>query len=278
MHKLLVLPSLVAGLLLSSCSVIQVSSMSREEESSSSIAPTSREKEKLISDLKENEYNLVPGNFVEKMNSFTTYKAVTEGETKASVLFITVPQKINVTVIKNEYSYLYNSSESSMYSSEHHAYYHDNKAVYKDKNDNDYNTSVLADYLNKYGTYPFNSSIEGYKIGGDAINEVTKLDMEGEYYRFKIAFDKEKATTNVRIQMKEFGALIDYPDFLSDIQVTLTLKNDYTPVKLELESRYKAAQSMGTASCHQQYTVTYSSFNESIEVPNLDTIKPYFDK
>lgn len=284
--KKLILPVLMSALFLSSCQAIEVASMSREDEEEPSSLITSYysgessvQEKNHISDLSENEYNLIPSKFVEKLKSCSSYKAVTVGQTDASVLFITVPQAINVTVIKGEYSYQYNSSESSMYSSEHNAYYHNNKAVYKDKNDENYITAEMNDYLDKYGTHPFSNSIEGYKYTNDAIVKIKKLknDDDGNY-RFTLYFDPVKATTNVRIQMKEFGNLTDYPEFKDNIQITLTLKDDFTPVNLELESRYKAAQSIGTASCHQKYTVTYSNFNENIEVPHLDTIIPLFGK
>ena len=133
----------------------------------------------------------------------------------------------------------------------------------------------MNDYLDKYGTYPFGNAIEGYKVTGDAIKSITKMAMAGENYRFKLIFDAEKATNNVKIQMKEFGSLDELPTF-TDITIIMTLQNDYTPVKLDLESHYKAKQGV-TTSCTQKYTVTFSNFNENIEVPNLDAVKDKFN-
>ena len=271
---------LLTPLMLSACTGGSSSSRSREDDSSStssiSSSSTSEDSssvvvEPLISDLSENEYNKIPENYLNKLRKYNTYKSVTTGETVSHVMFFDVTQKIDVTVIKSEYSYMTNASDSSMYSSYHEAYYHNDKAAYKNKGDDNYTVSSLTDYLNKYGIYPFEHSIEGYKISGDAITSITKEGQEGDTYKFKIVFDKDKATNNVSIQMKEFGELDDYPVF-DDIAITMTLKNDYTPIKLELESHYDAKKMVGT-SCHQTYTVTFSDFNADIAVPNLEAIK-----
>lgn len=181
-----------------------------------------------------------------------------------------------MTSIKGEYSYQHNASSSSSYSSEHTAYYHDDKVIYKNKSEKEYTSSSMDEYLDKYGTYPFNNTIEGYKISNEAITSVSKeISEQEDEYIFKLVFDPEKATNNVRIQMKEFGQLNDYPVF-KDISILLTVKNDYTPIKLELESHYKAKKIIET-SCHQQYKVTFSNFDEEIEIPDLESVKTLFE-
>lgn len=267
--KKTILLTLLPILMLTSCRVVEPEpSMSREEESS--IPSISPKDIKTASNLKDDELKDFTLYYLERMNSFSSYKAVTEGKTATSVLFINIDQIINVTAIKSEYSYQHNSSESNMYSSEHFAYYHNNKALFKNKNDTDYTLNSMNDYLTKYGIYPFGNSIEGYKTTGEALLSISR-EQSGENYTFTMSLDPIKATTNVKIQMKEFGSLDDYPEF-SSITLIVTVKDDFTPVTISLDSRYKAQQ-FATASCHQTYTVTFSSFNENIEIPNLNEVK-----
>ncbi len=277
---------LLGAVLLTSCNKGgSKSSISRDRDSDDIIIPSSSATSEsgepeiytgpFVNELTEDKYSEFPINYLKRINQFKTYKAVTEGSTKTSMSFFDVTQVINVTAIKSEYSYLYNSSSSSFYSSQHDAYYHGDKVVYKNKGDSDFTVSTLETYLDKYSTYPFETRMEGYKVTGDALTSVSKLENDGDNYRFKLSLDKEKSTTNVRIQMKEFGQLDDFPTFES-IELTLTVKNDYTPVKIELDSKYKAKKMLDT-DCHQTYTVTFTNFNETIEVPNLDSVKGLFN-
>ena len=244
--------------------------LTREEESIEQ--PTST----LVGDLEENDYYQLPVNLVCKLYSSKSYKAITLGSSETNVPLVgDVTQKIDALAIKGEYSYFYNSSSSSTYTSEHEAFYYNDQAVYKNKNDKKYTTSSLRNYLNKYGIFPFGLSIEGYKVSRSSITSITKLPDEGDYYRFKIVFDKDKATNNVRIQMKALGDLTDYPVF-SEIEMVLTIENDYTPIKIDFSAKYKSKKVVET-SCHQQYTVTYSQFGETIDIPNLDNVKGLFN-
>ena len=228
-----------------------------------------------VSDLQESEYNLFTTNYLRRLTSYNTYKAVTSGQTVTKMILGNVTQTIDVTAIKSDYSYQYNASHSDYYSSEHIAYYHSNQAVYKNKGDSEYTKSSLEEYLNKYGVYPFENRIEGYKVTGEAVKSITQLDKDGENYRFHLVLDPVEATNNVIIQMREFGQLDDNPKF-SSIEMTLTVQNNYTPVKIELDSKYKAKKFLET-DCHQTYTVTFSNYNENIEVPNVESVKGLFN-
>ena len=286
---------LLGSLLLTGCSIVQEESSSELEDyeepeevepindNTSSNGESSEEESNvnLVSKLKKENYNLFPTYYLEKLSSYNSFKTVTSGTTESSVLFVTVNQAINVTAIKNgEYSYQYNKSESNMFSSEHTAYYHNDKAAYKEKNskgknDADYIVTSLDAYLTKFGIYPFANAIEGYITMGEALTNVARKKSSDENFVFKLTLDKEKATKNVKVQMKEFGALDKEPEF-SKIELTLTVKDDYTPVKIDLESKYTAKQG-ASASCTQKYTVTFSNFNEDIEIPGLDNIKGLLD-
>ena len=228
------------------------------------------------SEIEGNELKLLPKYVVNKLSSFESYKSVTKGSTIATVLFIKTTQPIDAETIKGkEYSYYRNESRSDIVSTAHLAYYHNDEAVYKINGEETYHTLPLEEYLNIYGTYPFENSLEGYSISYDAIKEVKRVESDVDY-KFQVTFDVYKSTNNVRIQMKVSGGLDDYPSF-SGIKMTITVKEDFTPVTLYLEAAY-TAKKIVESSCNQYYTVTYSNYNEDIEIENLEEAKEHFTK
>ncbi len=58
--------------------------------------------------------------------------------------------------------------------------------------------------------------------------------------------------------------------------MTLTFGEDFTLSTIALHSKYKAKKFL-TTDCEQNYLVTYSNYNENIEVPNLDSVKNLFN-
>ena len=252
--------------------VLPTPSTSKTDDSNNSNSDGSSEEEaqpKTASTLTKEEYKDFPIYYLQKLNSYESYKAVTVGSTVS----VGVTQTIDATVIKGEYSYYYNASNGVVNSS-HTAYYHNNQAVYQNLGDSDWTVKAIKDYLNIYGTYPFSNAIEGCSVKSDAIKSVTKLDSE-ENHVFKIVFNPSKATTNMKIQMKEFGGLKDLPTFNS-IDLTITVKDDFTPITIDLNSEYKALKMILPTTCTQHYVVTFSNFNESIEIPGLDAVKGKF--
>ena len=214
---------------------------------------------------------------MKKLSNYTSYKSETHGSTKAKVSILGIPieteQSIDVEVVKGEYSYLKNESHSSLVNTVHTAYFHDKDVV--SNNGNGYSKTTLSEYLNTYGTYPFDNAIEGYTISENSITSIENISEQGaENYKFKIVFNTENCTNNVKIQMREFGGLDDYP-VINKVEIVLTVQNNFTPISLDLESDYVAKKGM-ESSCHQAYTVTFSNFNEAIECPGLsDAIEQF---
>lgn len=230
---------------------------------------------KTVSELSESEYKNVPLYYLSKLSTYKSYKAVTKGSTVAQVLFIKVTQSIDVTTIKGEdYSYMKNESHSSQIDTSHEAWYHQDKAVYKDNGEESYHLITMTDYLTKYGTEPFEIAVEGYRIDDKSIKAVTKLESETNY-KFKVEFNVEEASKYVKVQMKQFGGLDEYPSIAS-VEMTITLQNDFTPLSLELTSYY-SAKKIASTDCTQNYTVTYSDYNQTIEIPGLNEAKPHFN-
>lgn len=254
----------------------EVSSTSTDESVSGSVTSTSEEKEPLVSDLTEENYKSFITYYRAKFNKFNSFKAKTEGVTKSSTFGIEVDQSILVDTIKaSDYTYMKNESHSSLVNTVHLAYYHDDKALYKDNDETNYHLKTLKDYLDKYGTYPLDKGIEGYKINDETILSIS-LAKDGDNYTFNLGLDPEKATTNVRIQMKQFGGLSDYPIF-SEMNLKVTVKNDYTPIKIEVDSKYQASMSIFTSDCHQTYTNTFSNINEELVIEDLNNVKDLFN-
>ena len=246
------------------------SKRNREEEPDLPDVPVG---EKTAGDLTEEEIKEFPVIFVKQLSSYTSYQALTDGHTIANVLGMDVDQTIVVNAIKSDYSYLKNESHSSMKNTVHTAYYHGSDAVFTDTST--YEKKTIAEYLQIYGTYPLDNSIEGYTILNNSVKSVVR-EKVGDNYKFSMVFDKDASTNNVKIQMKKFGGLDDYPTFKEDINIAITVKNDFTPIQLDLSSHYEAKLFM-PSDCKQNYTVTYSHFNETIDIPGLADVKDMFN-
>lgn len=295
--KKLVLPIAVASMLLASCGGA-TSSLSREPEfwpePTPSSLPASKESSQVelsseapeisaqnsastvqssapsvtVADLNADLSNFI-SLYMTKLSSFKSYKAVTKGSTKAKVLFIETDQSIDVTSIKADYCYLKNESHGAV-DSVHESYFHNGQALVKNQNETKFALVEMNQYLDSYGVNPYGYNIEGYSISGDAIASISKSETEKN--AFTIEFDKEKATNNVRIQMKAFGSLDDYPVFAS-AKVTIFVQDDFTPIKYQLVADYNAKRFGVPTDCHQEYEVTFSDFDSDIAAPNLAEIR-----
>ncbi|MCR4911478.1 MAG: hypothetical protein K5925_03025 [Bacilli bacterium] len=275
MKKLLTVLAISLPLILSSCGCHQRSE-ERERKDPDPIDQEPTPTEKSASTLTEEEHKDFPNLCINKLASYASYQASTDGSTDATVFGITTTQSIKVLSIKSDYSYVKNESHSDLVNTVHTAYFHDGKAVYSDGGD--FKTSTLTDYLKVYGTYLLDRAIEGYTIDEKSITNVEKVESEQDY-AFKITFDPVEATNNVKIQMAKFGGLDDYPSF-SKVELVITVKDDFTPVSIKLDAYYSAIKTMiiqVTTDCHQHYTVDFSKYNETIGIPGLDdSIKQKF--
>lgn len=285
-HPLLLVLSLFA---LTGCSIVEPEpEASREEdivleedssenaEQSSGESKETKKEIKTVSDLTADEYKSFPVYYLKKLNSFASYKAVTEGKTTPSFTIGSLGvQSIASTAIKtSDYQYYYTDSDGTVHS-QHTCYYHNDQAVYKNVDETEFTVKSMKEYLGLYGTYPFANAIEGFNVKADNILKVQKKDST-ENHVFYLKLSHKEAASNVKIQMKEFGGLKNQPSF-SNIELTITVKEDFTPITIDLKSTYYAELKSGLGStCNQTYTVTFSNINEEIEIPGLDAVKNKF--
>ena len=219
------------------------------------------------------DYSDFVSKYMRRHTSLSSYKAVTVGSTKAKVWFIETTQSIDVTAIKGEYSYVKNESHGAV-DSVHEAYFHQNKAAVKNLGESEFKPVAFDDYLDTYGVNPFGYNIAGFATSNEAITSIERTTEEG--YAFKLTFDPQKATTNVRIQMKAFGGLDDYPNF-SNIAITIHVQCDFTPIKHVVVADYQAKRFGVGTDCHQEFTVSFSSINQTVKIPGLEAVRSLLD-
>ena len=217
--------------------------------------------------------NQIPTKFVDKLVALTSYKAVTAGQTVSNVFGLEVVQAIDCVLIKDgEKSYFNTKSESSLVKTSLISYFFNGNVNYKYK-DADYTKADLITYLNKFGVYPVGRFIEGFKVSAETVRSVEKVASETNYC-FKITFDNDNSADAVKVQAKEFGGLNDYPTF-SLIELTVTMDNCFSPIKVELTTEYKAKLIIETE-CKQHYVVNYTDVNGTVTIPdeqNFDNLK-----
>ena len=280
-HRLLLTLSLLS---LASCSGQTSPALSRVTHSSETSSEEASIEEGSVeissssaqdADLPAEDVAKFPSLYCDHIAKYHSYRAITKGKTVADLGFMKTEQSIDVDAIKGEYSYVKNISDSDLVHTYHQAYFHQDKALYRDSDSGDFTVSNKDAYLDIYGVDPFARCIEGYEIGEGCVTSVERVASD-KGYAYKITFDNEKATINVRIQMKKFGDLKDYPAF-SKIEATVTVAKDFTPISIHVDAQYRATKNALlfdiNTDCTQDYDVTFSSFDEDIAIEGIETAK-----
>ena len=206
-----------------------------------------------------------------KMASYRSLKRVSSGKTLSKVLFIDSEQSIDVLAVKNgEYSYLNNESHGVVNTS-HTAYFRGENALVKDNSATSYTAMAMGDYLAKYGVDPFNDVFEGFSVREETVKAFSVEAVGDGTYKAKLELNPDNAANNVKIQMKQFGGLDEYPTFKT-IGITFHFGADLAPIDTVLHSEY-TAKLFVASECTQDYTVTFSELDGDPEIPNLESIK-----
>ncbi len=215
--------------------------------------------------------------FLQKQTELTSYKIVTEGKAVADIAGY--EQDIHNTTYKNGEDFLNEaSSDSVLVKMKHQAFSKNGTVVYRDGFDGELKVATKEDYKKVYGFTADDVALGGYILNNKTVRYAKLEKAEGETltYYFRLAGDlskesgaaTESATTGVRLQAKAYGSLDDIPAF-SDVDVTLTLKKDWTPVSYTSECSYDCKKVLNM-SIKQTLRCTYTDVNGTVSIPSVE--------
>ena len=209
-------------------------------------------------DVNKYENNDIPFIFLEKLSRLRNYEKETIGETTAKAL-ITYTQKINNLYVSiNEEKHLITRSNSLLVNVYHEAYFDNDGVRYKEKENSDFVKISTDEYIDIYGYLPDSYMLEGFVLSSESVISITKLD--SDYYKYEIVLNGEIGSSALKKQMVKYGDLSANPVF-SSVVITITIKEDFTPITIELSSDYQVEYNvLGKVNCHQNYIVTYKFY------------------
>lgn len=207
--------------------------------------------------------------YLGKQKQFGSYKMETSGTTKAEKGFIKYEQALYSTTLKNGNEYFQQSqSNSDFVKMSHQSFAKGDKIVYRNALSGNLNVSAKKAYKEVYGISPDDVALGGYIMNAKSIKFAEKTAEKDGILTYRFVLDGKEAGNNAVRQMKEFGGLNGYPVFES-LTLYLTLKNDWTPVTLVVESKYNISINvLGNLSCTQKITSTFSKINEKVDIPD----------
>lgn len=213
--------------------------------------------------------------YLYRQSQFSSYKITTTGSTYASKGIINYTQKIDNVAVKHADEYFAQAVSSSSFVNMSHQSFSKtvdgvSKVAYRNDLSGDISTASRADYKTVYGIAPDDVALGGFIINDNTVQSfsVDLSDKSNLKYVVTLKADSDEGLGAMRTQMKQFGGLDNLPVF-SSVKLTLTLKNDWTPVSLTTESAYSISISvLGEMDCTQKITATYSAVNGSVEIPD----------
>ncbi len=227
------------------------------------------ETNKSVSDLKENPNSVVYAYINNLTNKVKSYHSETNGYLNAQILFINYRVDFSSSLDRSgEYHYAKEDSHSTFVNVETESFYRKDKVAFTE-NMKDYKVYSMEDYKKVYYT-PYQALITGYLFSDESILASSLVSEENGEYTFKYLLDNDKATPFVKGYMKETGSLVNYPTF-NKIEMQITMKNDFTPVKIVVDAVYLAAKPIiGSGTCTQHVETLFNKVNEEVEVKNLE--------
>lgn len=197
--------------------------------------------------------------------AFIQKQSEREGYTIESENVITVQSLVNLTqtvrdtTVKREGEYLQETvSDTFLVRATRQTYLSGEKVAYRYGIAKEPYSATREEYKAVYGVAPDDLALDGFLCNGETIRFAEKAATSGDTLTYRFVLDGEKAGGNVKKQLFQLCNLKSEPAF-SSVQITLTVKKDWTPVKTVTSAEYTAdVPLLGTTKCLMKKTSTYS--------------------
>lgn len=191
------------------------------------------------------------------------YRREDSGTTVAKIGFIKYTQKISsLTVFSGKDFYNTSLSDSAIVHSSHEVRARNGVLTVTGEN-----APYTEDsYRAAFGIVPSDALLCRFVVNEDTLLSAEKIGQEGDVltYRFVLS---PAAAEGIRNQMQKFGGLKKLPVFHT-IEITLQLKNDWTPLSTDLYAVYDIVLPvLGATTCTEQLHHEYTSYGKAEMLP-----------
>lgn len=219
--------------------------------------------------LKKKDYKSIAYAFIYNIKEgLQSYESNSSGTVKAKVAMFDYNINYESCIHKKgNVFYSKDHSKSTFTTLDNEFYQIDKEKIVASRDLKKYEVYTVEEY-NKMSYAMTQYLIMGYVFNDQSIINTEVISDRGEETSIKYTLDNELATKFVKTDMKVNGGLTTYPKFES-IQITLVMKNDFTPVSYSIDAIYEAsAPIIGSARTTQQGECIFSKVNENITIPN----------
>ena len=219
--------------------------------------------------LKKKDYKSIAYAFIYNIKEgLQSYESSTTGTVKAKVaIFDYDIHYETVTHKKGNVFYSKDHSKSTFTTLDNEFYQVGRDKILVSRDLKKYDVYTVEEY-NKVSYAMSQYLVMGYVFNDESIVNTTVVSDKGEDISIRYTLDNELATKFVKTDMKVNGGLTAYPKFDS-IDLTLTMKKDFTPVSYHIDAVYEAsAPVIGSARTTQVGDCIFSKVNGAVTIPN----------
>ena len=197
----------------------------------------------------------------------TSYESTGTGSSVTKKI-ITYTQTTGGRVVKKDGMYYSESTSNSTFVNvRHEAVVKGNNLTYRNDGGS-INTTTRQEYVKTYGVTP-DKLLTGHVYNPETVTNAKLAKIENGLYYFTFELDKNKSTTILKYQMKQFGGLSNYPTFKENATVTLVINERFYPVSVKYSSKYTVNIAvLGDCNCTETNEITFFSFNDNTTIPD----------
>ena len=224
--------------------------------------------------LKKKDYKSVAYAYIYNIKEgLTSYESETNGSLKAKIMFFDYNIKYSsITYKSGSTFYSKDDSTSTLMNVQNEFYMTSREKILVSRDLKKYDVYTMEDYSKV--SYSVNQyTIMGYVFNDESIISTELLSDKDDNVSIKYTLDNDKATNLVKVDLKATGGLSSYPSY-EKIEITLSMKKDFTPISYSLDAVYEASKAvLGTSKITQNGECLFSKINENITIPNEDVLK-----
>lgn len=219
--------------------------------------------------LKKQDYKSLAYAFIYNIKEgLQSYESETSGTVKAKVMFFDYNIKYHtITYKKGNAFYSKDDSTSPFINVSNEFYMVNNEKILVSRDLKKYDVYKMEDYR-KISYSPEQYTVMGYVFNDQSIIKTDVVSDQGENISVKYTLDNDLSTNWVKNDLKCNGGLSNFPTF-DKIEITLTMKRDFTPVSYVIDAVYDASKPViGSSKVTQHGECLFSKVNEQVVIPN----------